>query len=37
MRTNVIAGNYELDKNNKLLKFAEEENIANTATYFKLK
>ncbi len=37
MRSNLVAGNYDLDKNNKLLKFAEEEGIANTPTYFKLK
>jgi hypothetical protein len=37
MRNNVLTGNYDLDKNNKLLKFAEEENIANTPTYLKLK
>ncbi len=37
MRSNLVAGNYDLDKNNKLLKFAEEEGIANTSTYFKLK
>jgi hypothetical protein len=37
IRSNFLSGNFDLEKNNKLLKFAEEEGINKTSTYLKLK